>query len=573
MMTEKITCPECGAENFDDAEFCIVCHAHLREDSTSAFIDPQQPDQDDFDLLMGEEDDLPGLLNALKQADGDETAEDRTQENELSAITPEDEFDEEDTQEDQGIPGWLHRVRQRATEEEDSTGDITQKISAAKESLKGDKPSSQHENFETWIQKLRDPIGGVVDREPELGDSSDELEEEQEEVQEKESEWLQKIRKAEGKQDITEDERALDHGENGLLNWLAALEDGEEEASGEQGDSDIDAEEAGESDEVGIDESSVTQEISVDDRPLSVTIPPKLSVTDKDRSQADQLSSMILDETAPRLVRAIKRRSKLGAARFFFAVLLILSISLSLFVGEAVVNQSGAIQPHTDGFLSWIKDLEQGAGILLIFDYQPAYSSEINLIASPILVDLVSRESDLSFLSSSMSGAILQRQLIGDIPGLDTDSITDLGYFPIGAYGAFGMGIGISTGWQIVGLPESASAFPDGGFDSILILSDTYGGARAWIEQLTVLMPDTPINLVVTAQAMPMLVPYFDSGQIMGMVSGLNDSLILEAELSTDVMVGARRRAYQVGLVILAAVMVMGAINAGNQNDEDGGTA
>ncbi|MDY6847471.1 MAG: zinc ribbon domain-containing protein, partial [Chloroflexota bacterium] len=71
MMTEKITCPECGAENLEDAEFCIVCHANLREDSTSAFIDPQQPDQDDFDLLMGEEDDLPGLLNALKQADGD----------------------------------------------------------------------------------------------------------------------------------------------------------------------------------------------------------------------------------------------------------------------------------------------------------------------------------------------------------------------------------------------------------------------------------------------------------------------------------------------------------------------
>lgn len=572
-MTEKITCPECGAENLEDAEFCIVCHAQLREDSTLAFVDPQQSDQDGFDLLNGEEDDLPGLLHALKQEDEAETAEDKSRENELPSITPEDEFGKEDIQEDEGIPGWLDRVRQRATEEEDSTGEITQKISAAKESLKGDKRSTQHENFETWIQKLRGPIGGGFDRDPEAGDSSDELEEEQEEVQEKESEWLQKIRKAEGKQNVTEDQRILDHGENGLLNWLVALEDGEEDRSGEQGESDIKTEEDQESDEVKIDESAATQEIPVDERPLSVRIPPKLSVTDEDRSQADQLSSMILDENAPRPVRVIKRRSKLGAARFFFAVLLILSMSLSLFIGEAVVNQSGPIQPHTDGFLSWIKDLEEGAGILLIFDYQPAYSSEINLIASPILIDLVSRESDLNLLSSSMSGPILQRQLIGDIPGLDTDSITDLGYFPIGAYGAFGLGMGISADWQIVGLPESASAFPDGGFDSILILSDTYGGARAWIEQLTVLMPDTPINLVVTAQAMPMLVPYFDSGQIIGMVSGLNDGVILETELSTGVMIGTRRRAYQVGLVILAAVMVIGAISAGNQNGEEGGAA
>lgn len=565
-MTEKITCPECGAENLEDAEFCIVCHAQLREDSTSAFVDPEQPDQDDFDLLNGEEDDLPGLLHALKQEDEGETTEDTTRENELPSITPEDEFGDEDTQEDAGIPGWLHRIRQRATEEEDSTGEITQKISAAKDSLKGDKRSTQHENFETWIQKLRGPIGGGFDREPEGGDSSDELEEEQEEVKEKESDWLQKIRKAEGKQNLTDDQRILDHGENGLLNWLVALEDGEEA-------SDILEEEDQEGDEVKIDESGATQEIPVYERSLYKAIPPKLTVTDEDRSQADQLSSMILDANAPRPVRAIKRRSKLGAARFFFAILLILGMSLSLFIGGTTGKQSGPIQPHTAGFLSWMADIKEGSSVLVVFDYQPAYASEINLVATPVLQTLVSKDSDISLISSSMSGSILQRQLLGEIHALEMASTVDLGYFPIGAYGAFGLSMGISADWKIVGLPESARALPYGGFDSILILSDTYGGARAWIEQLTILMPDTPINLVVTAQAMPMLAPYFDSGQIMGMVAGLNDGVILETELSTGVMIGTRRRAYQVGLVILAAVMVAGAINAGDQKGEEGGAA
>jgi hypothetical protein len=72
---------------------------------------------------------------------------------------------------------------------------------------------------------------------------------------------------------------------------------------------------------------------------------------------------------------------------------------------------------------------------------------------------------------------------------------------------------------------------------------------------------------------MPMLVPYFDSGQITGMVSGLNDGVILESELSTGILIGNRRRAYQVGLVMLAAIMVIGAVNAGNQNHEEGGAA
>jgi hypothetical protein len=572
MMTDKLICPECGAENVEDAEFCLVCHADLKGDTTLEFIDPQQADQDDFDLLNGEEEDLTDILHALKQPEEDAVLEDETQEDQLPAVEPEEGFDEGEAQEDEGIPDWLHRIRQRATEEDDSLGEITQKISAAKESLKGDKPEAQHENFESWIEKLRGPVGGFINKEPEAADSDDAFDEEDEEIQEKEPDWLQKIRFAEGKEIVEEDQETFDHGENGLLNWLSALEDGEEDADEVGYEPDLVGEDE-ESESVEVDESAETREIPIDEAPLYQAIPPKLTITKEERKQADQLTSMILDENAPRPVRAIKRRSKLGAARFFFAMLLIIGMSLSLFLGGTSGNQSGSIQPHTAGFLSWMSDLEEGSSILLVFDYQPAYASEINLVATPILQSLVSKDTEISLISSSISGAILQRQLLGEIHALEMDATHDLGYFPIGAYGAFGLGMVTSANWQIVGLPESPKALPDGGFDSILILSDTAEGVRTWIEQLTVLMPDIPINLVVTAQSKPMLVPYFDSGQITGMVSGLNDGVILESELSTGILIGNRQRAYQVGLVMLAAVMVIGAINAGNQNREEGGAA
>ncbi|MDF1520710.1 MAG: zinc-ribbon domain-containing protein [Brevefilum sp.] len=572
MMTDKIICPECGAENVEDAEFCHVCHADLKGDRTSEFIDPQQTDHDGFDLLNGEEEDLTDILHSLKQTDEEEILADEIQEDQLPAVEPEEGFDEGEAQGDEGIPDWLHRIRQRATEEDDSLGEITQKISAAKESLKGDKPEAQHENFESWIEKLRGPVGGFVNKEPEGADSDDAFDEDDEEIQEKEPDWLQKIRMAEGKDFVQDDQETLDHGENGLLNWLAALEDGEEDTAEVGDEPEIDDEdEEIESDE--IDESAATREIPIDETPLYEAIPPKLTISKEERKQADQLTSMILDENAPRPVRAIKRRSKLGAARFFFAILLILGMSLSLFIGGTSGNQSGLIQPHTAGFLSWMSDLEEGSSILLVFDYQPAYASEINLVATPILQSLVSKDSEISLISSSISGTILQRQLLGEIHALEMDSIVDLGYFPIGAYGAFGLGMVTSANWEIVGLPKSPKTLPDGGFDSILILSDTAEGVRTWIEQLTVLMPDTPINLVVTAQSVPMLVPYFDSGQITGMVSGLNDGVILGSELKTGILIGNRRRAYQVGLVMLAAVMVIGAINTGNQNHKEGGAA
>jgi hypothetical protein len=69
---------------------------------------------------------------------------------------------------------------------------------------------------------------------------------------------------------------------------------------------------------------------------------------------------------------------------------------------------------------------------------------------------------------------------------------------------------------------------------------------------------------------MPMLMPYFDSGQIISMVSGTNGGAILEKELSGDTLISTRWRAYQAGLVLLMAVMVIGAIYGGSQQHEDG---
>jgi len=572
-MIQKKICPVCGAENVEDEEFCRVCETPLEKNESSAFVEPQQSDQDEFDLMNADEDDLPSLLHALKHEDEKRTTENEMQEKETSSLQSEDLFESEESQDNEDIPDWLHRIRQRASEEDDSVGEITQKISAAKESLGGSKRSSQHESFESWIQKLRSPTGSVPEDEPEEGATNEDTEEESQAVKQKEPDWLQKIRMAEGKLDSADEQAHLDEGEDGLLNWLAALEDDVERSSPEGAEiADEDEEALDEStQQVETDKSGVTQEIAVEGESLFEVIPPKLNVTQEEKVQADKLASLIMDESAPRPIRKLKRRSKLGAARFFFAILLIVSISLSLSLGKDALTQNVVIHQHTVGFLNWSDTLAQDSPILLVFDYQPAFSSEINLIARPILKTLIEKESKISVLSSSISGPILYRQLFQQISGLEADSITDLGYFPIGAYGAFDLGMGFSANWQITGVPDRSKSLPVDGFDGILIFADTYEGARAWIEQLTMLMPETPINLLVTSQAMPMLVPYFDSGQITGMVSGLDGAAILEKELSQENQTAAIWWAYQVGLLILMIVMVVGAISAGNRQNEEGG--
>ena len=572
-MTEKIICPECGAENPEDAVICGVCHTSLEKDESALNIEPQKASQDNFDLLNTPEDDLPGLLHALKQEDNGLSKDDQAPEEDSSpALESEDIFETDDDQESEDIPDWLHRIRQRASEEEDSAGEVTQKISAAKESLAGEKRSSQHENFESWIQNLRGPIGGASKEDLEEDASREEIEEEPEDAAPKEPDWLQKIRKAAGKTtnaDITE---GVKEGEDGLLNWLDSLEGEEEEKpSDEIGAEETDKEEHPDDlQQIDTDHTGVTQEIIIDDVSSFEVIPPKLNVTSEEKNQAEKLASMIMDEKLPRPVRKTQRRSALGSARFFLAIILIAAISISAFLGQRGNFQTPSKQPHTEGFLTWVEGLSQGSSLLLVFDYHPAFSSEINLAATPVLDRLVEDEIEFSVVTSSISGPILYRQLFRNIGGLDIDSVLDLGYIPIGSYAAFDLGMGFSANWELVGLPDRSKDLPSDGFEGILIFADTYEGARAWIEQLTTLMPQTPVNLLVTEQALPMLMPYFDSEQVTGIVSGLNDAAILEAEFSGGNQTAARWWAYQAGVILLIMVMVIGAIYAGNQHEEEG---
>jgi hypothetical protein len=55
----------------------------------------------------------------------------------------------------------------------------------------------------------------------------------------------------------------------------------------------------------------------------------------------------------------------------------------------------------------------------------------------------------------------------------------------------------------------------------VVILSDDYDTGRTWVEQTSNLLGETPMVMVISAQAEPLIRPYYDSGQIQGLVTGL----------------------------------------------------
>ncbi len=306
-MMVYIICPDCGAHNPPEEEHCRVCQASLV--GIDPVEEPEAPEEasNTFDLFSSDEKDLPDLLQGLKEEDDIEVDPQGLPEIDLDAEAdqPVSEDEQVDIQEgDEQSPEWLDVVRKRAQEEEDLVGEMIRRVSAAQETITGGKDRSQHEDFESWLQKLRDEARDRVaggEEIPESPDVEETAETEGKETAEtegkekagtegKDEDWLTRIRKAHG---IQEPQDEPDAAGRSLLDWLVALE---EERSGEKQPETNEL--SDETQQVDLGETfrpgDATRQVKV-----SLTPEPKpsaLNLTREEREQTDLLATVITDE-------------------------------------------------------------------------------------------------------------------------------------------------------------------------------------------------------------------------------------------------------------------------------------
>lgn len=543
-----LICPECGAENPLEAEICEVCQASLAEVLPTDAPVPAEPENVDFDLFASEESDLPDLLEALKQEE----------------LAPDPEGLPEihlDSAPEEGIPGvdesggpdptpkWLDVVRKRAQTEEDAAGDLVRRVSDAQKNLSGEERDNQHEDFETWIQKLRDEARDQAAGEPPSPEEAPLPEDEESAPDEDESEpeWLNRIRKVHGTLEEQEESNAAGRS---LLEWLVALEE-QQTAGKAPAETEVTQPVALSPEPPPPD---ATQEVRLN--PEQVEMPPVvLELSREAREQADLLSATIADETAERPAEVLSRRKPAGWLHAFLALLLIAGISLMLITGRVVSFRDPEIQPAAQAVLDWATELPEGAAVLLVFDYQPAYAAEVERVAGPVLTEVLASAGAVDVISSSASGPLLSAALLEERVADHPDvTLTTLGYFPGEAYGAYGLAGGF----------EPDQALAGGDYAGVLILSDQFESAQAWVEQWQALSPEMPLHLLVTAQAGTLLQPYVDAGQVQGMVAGLPEAVAVEATLGQKGAATQVWQAYQVGILILIGGLALGGLTASN---------
>jgi len=299
----------------------------------------------------------------------------------------------------------------------------------------------------------------------------------------------------------------------------------------------------------------------------------KVQASREQLAQAALLEHILEAETKPEPITSVPAVSSARGLRWVITILLLLIAVGSLYVGTQIFAMPLGAPMELNSAMQIVENVPENAPVLVIFDYDPATVGEMEATAAPLLDYMIlQRHPRLTFVSTSPTGAALAERFIsGPLGGHNYQSgiqYVNLGYLPGGLTGirAFAqnpltmmpMLIDSSPAWQSAPLQDVQSL---SNFSLILLITDSAEAGRNWVEQTGALRGEAKFVIASSAQAGPMLMPYVQSGQVNGLVNGLNSGAVIEQRYASR-QVTARRYwdAYSLGLFLAVIFIVFGGL-------------
>jgi hypothetical protein len=201
--------------------------------------------------------------------------------------------------------------------------------------------------------------------------------------------------------------------------------------------------------------------------------------------------------------------------------------STEWFYGFVSAGVSGPAQDLYDQ----LEDVS-GAPVLVAFDYTPAMAGELNPIALTLLDQLAENGSVALTVSQSAAGAEVASIIVEEVEDLDWMAI---GYLPGEAVGLRSLAECINGAENCETLfgealpPEIQESLAETA--AVLILTSESDSLIGWIEQVGAPNEDAVLLAGVTQALGPLVHPYYESDQLMGVLIGLPDIVAYEQEL------------------------------------------
>jgi hypothetical protein len=303
----------------------------------------------------------------------------------------------------------------------------------------------------------------------------------------------------------------------------------------------------------------------------------KLQVDSTQMTQATLLENLIASEAESRPVSTLKQVFNIRPLRWMIALALLLAVLVPAMLGLQFFPLPASSDAEITNFYNQVKQLPDAAAVLMVFDYQPGYAGEMEQVAGPVIDHLMTQNARLAFVSTSPMGVLMnerimaaqnERRTAADESTYDRGvQYVDLGYLPGDAAGiqVFAETPHIlGTDYQNGDLWTSQTGFDQihalSDFKAIIVLTDNPDTGRMWIEQTGQALKGKPMLMAVSAQAAPMIRPYYKSGQVQGMVSGLAGGAAYEGITQRPGNVGVYWDAYGAGMIAAEMLIVVGGV-------------
>jgi len=163
-------------------------------------------------------------------------------------------------------------------------------------------------------------------------------------------------------------------------------------------------------------------------RPKTISL--KLQATEEQQTTAALLEQILVSETTAHPLKTTSFVVSQRILRWSLTGLFLVVLGVMIGLGSQIMPILVSPPQMTDisNMANTIQNIPESAPVLVVIDYEPALSSELEAAAGPLLDQLVvARKPNLTFISNSPNGSALAERLMTNTK-LNQSAPTGLGY-------------------------------------------------------------------------------------------------------------------------------------------------
>jgi len=300
-----------------------------------------------------------------------------------------------------------------------------------------------------------------------------------------------------------------------------------------------------------------------------------LKVSDQQKANAALFGSLVEDSFEDEEESGHKNGKTL---RILFQILLGIVLVAVMYASKTYLSnytiQPALFAPEVVSVFDTLNSIPGDKPVLLAADFEAATYGELSWSSQTLLEHIMRRNLNVVLLSSNPAGTTMLSQQMQSVNqkisnyDLQTQMV-NLGYLAGGSTGMQSLSGGLRSAlpythdfveaWKSPFL-QSVQSLSD--FGAVIVISDNAERTRFWIEQIDPGLANTPLMFVISAQAAPLLQPYYQSGQVSGFIAGFNGSLSYEQVFGQPSVSSAHLSSFQAALLFLALLILVGGLVA-----------